>query len=167
MKVAIIGTGYVGLPTGAGLASLGHSVTCIDRDHEKIDKLRAGRVTLFEDGLAELLKSGLKSGKLTFTSDMAEGVHGAQIVLLAVGTPEDPDTGNANLSYLFTAVNQLAKYLEEDTVVAIKSTVPVGTGDAVAGMLPDNPVISLPEFLREGYAVHDFFHPQRIVVGGG
>ena len=171
MKVAIIGTGYVGLPTGAGLASLGHEVTCIDCDQEKVEKLRAGQVTLFEEGLEELLKSGLESGRLTFTEDMAQGVKGAQIVMVAVGTPENPDTGEANLTYLFAAVKQLAQCLEHPTVVAVKSTVPVGTGDKVEKLIREaNPaaqaeVISLPEFLREGYAVHDFFHPNRIVVG--
>ena len=171
MKVAIIGTGYVGLPTGAGLAKLGHDVTCIDCDREKVEKLHAGEVTLFEEGLEELLKSGLRSGRLTFTEDMAQGVKGAQIVMLAVGTPENPDTGEANLTYLFAAVKRLTQCLKAPTVVAIKSTVPVGTGDEVEKFIREtNPkarveVISLPEFLREGYAVHDFFHPNRIVVG--
>ncbi len=171
MRIAIIGTGYVGLPTGAGLAKLGHDVTCIDCDREKVEKLRAGQVTLFEEGLEELLKSGLESGRLTFTEDVAQGVKGAQIVMVAVGTPENPDTGEANLTYLFAAVKQLAQCLKDPVVVAVKSTVPVGTGDRVGALIREtNPaaqaeVISLPEFLREGYAVHDFFHPNRIVVG--
>ncbi len=171
MKVAIIGTGYVGLPTGAGLASLGHQVTCIDCIHEKVEMLRAGKVTLYEEGLEELLHQGIESGRLTFTEDMAEGVDGAQVVMVAVGTPEDPNTGEANLSYLFAAIEQLAKCLKTPTVVAIKSTVPVGTGDKAEQLIHEtNPnaraeVISLPEFLREGYAVHDFFHPARIVIG--
>ncbi len=171
MKVAIIGTGYVGLPTGAGLASLGHDVCCIDIDHEKVENLRAGRVTLYEEGLEVLLHQGIESGRLTFTEDMAEGVDGAQVVMVAVGTPEDPNTGEANLSYLFAAIGQLARCLKHPTVVAIKSTVPVGTGDKVEQLIHEtNPttevaVVSLPEFLREGYAVYDFFHPARIVVG--
>ena len=171
MKVAIIGTGYVGLPTGAGLAELGHDVTCIDCDRVKVEKLRAGEVTLFEEGLEELLKSGLKNGKLTFTEDMVEGVRGAQIILLAVGTPSNCRTGQADLRYLFGAVREVAPFLPSDVVVAVKSTVPVGTGDEVEAVLHRlNPsaraeVISLPEFLREGHAVHDFFHPLRIVVG--
>ncbi len=171
MKVAIIGTGYVGLPTGAGLASLGHDVTCIDCDHEKVERLRAGEVTLFEEGLEELLKSGLESGKLSFTEDMAQGVRGAQLILLAVGTPPDRRTGQADLRYLFGAVKEVAPFLPTEAVVAVKSTVPVGTGDEVEKRIrKTNPkacveVISLPEFLREGYAVHDFFHPVRIVVG--
>ena len=171
MKVAIIGTGYVGLPTGAGLASLGHDVTCIDCDHEKVERLSAGKVTLFEEGLEELLKSGLDSGRLTFTDSMEQGVRGARVVMLAVGTPENPNTGEANLDYLFAAVKQLAQCLEDPAVVAIKSTVPVATGDQVEALIHKTnskarvEVISLPEFLREGYAVHDFFHPNRIVVG--
>ena len=171
MRIAIIGTGYVGLPTGAGLASLGHEVCCVDCLREKVEKLRAGKVTLFEEGLEELLKSGLESGRLTFTEDMAQGVRGAQVAMLAVGTPENPDTGEANLTYLFAAVKQLAQCLKDPVVVAVKSTVPVGTGDQVEALIREtNPaaqaeVISLPEFLREGYAVHDFFHPNRIVVG--
>ncbi len=171
MKVAIIGTGYVGLPTGVGLESLGHDVTCIDCDREKVEKLRAGVVTLFEEGLEDLLKSGLQSGRLTFTDSMEQGVREAQLILLAVGTPPDRQTGQADLRHLFGAVKQLAPFLSSDVVVAVKSTVPVGTGDEVETLLRRlNPtahveVISLPEFLREGYAVHDFFHPARIVVG--
>ncbi len=171
MKIAIIGTGYVGLPTGAGLAKLGHDVTCIDCDREKVEKLRAGQVTLFEEGLEDLLKSGLESGRLTFTDSMAQGVRGAQLILLAVGTPPDRRTGQADLRYLFGAVKEVAPFLPSEAVVAVKSTVPVGTGDEVEKRIrKTNPkarveVISLPEFLREGYAVHDFFHPVRIVVG--
>ena len=171
MRIAIIGTGYVGLPTGAGLASLGHDVTCIDCDREKVEKLRAGQVTLFEEGLEELLKSGLESGRLSFTDSMKGGVRDAQLILLAVGTPPDRRTGQADLRYLFGAVKKVAPFLPSGAVVAVKSTVPVGTGDEVETRIrKTNPkarvdVISLPEFLREGYAVHDFFHPVRIVVG--
>ena len=161
----------MGLPTGVGLESLGHDVTCIDCDREKVEKLRAGVVTLFEEGLEDLLKSGLQSGRLTFTDSMEQGVREAQLILLAVGTPPDRQTGQADLRHLFGAVKQLAPFLSSDVVVAVKSTVPVGTGDEVETLLRRlNPtahveVISLPEFLREGYAVHDFFHPARIVVG--
>ncbi len=161
----------MGLPTGAGLASLGHQVCCIDCIHEKVEMLRAGKVTLYEEGLEELLHQGIESGSLTFTEDMAEGVDGAQVVMVAVGTPEDPNSGEANLSYLFAAVEQLAECLKTPAVVAIKSTVPVGMCDQVEQRIrATNPdarveVVSLPEFLREGYAVHDFFHPARIVIG--
>ena len=171
MRVAVIGTGYVGLPTGAGLAKLGHDVTCIDCDRAKVEKLRAGEVTLFEEGLKELLKSGLESGRLSFTDNMSEGVRRVQLVLLAVGTPPNRRTGQADLRYLFGAVREVAPFLPSNVIVAVKSTVPVSTGDEVEALLRRlNPgaraeVISLPEFLREGYAVHDFFHPVRIVVG--
>ncbi len=165
MKVAIIGTGYVGLPTGAGLASLGHEVCCIDCDRDKVERLRAGQVPLFEAGLEDLLREGVASGKLRFTDSMSEGVRGAKIVLLAVGTPENPETGEANLDYLFAATKEMLPHIEKSTIVAIKSTVPVGTGDRVESVLPGNEVVSLPEFLREGYALQDFFHPDRIIVG--
>ena len=161
----------MGLPTGAGLARLGHDVICIDCDHEKVEKLRAGQTTFFEEGLEEFLKTAMKSGRLTFTDDMREGVSGAQIVMVAVGTPGDSATGEVNLSYLFGAVREMAPFLPADAVVAIKSTVPVGTGDEVEKLIRKSnsrahvEVISLPEFLREGYSVHDFFHPVRIVVG--
>ncbi len=161
----------MGLPTGAGLAKLGHDVTCIDCDRAKVEKLRAGEVTLFEEGLKELLKSGLESGRLSFTDNMSEGVRRVQLVLLAVGTPPNRRTGQADLRYLFGAVREVAPFLPSNVIVAVKSTVPVGTGDEVEALLRRlNPsaraeVISLPEFLREGYAVHDFFHPVRIVVG--
>lgn len=172
MKITIIGTGYVGLPTGAGLASLGHDVTCVDCVKDTIETLKAGKVTLYEKGLEELLTSGMTSGHLHFTCSIEkEVVRGAQVIIIAVGTPENLRTGEADLSYLFAAVEQVAKKLEGPAVVAIKSTVPVGTGDEVERFIrKTNPrvqaeIISLPEFLREGYAVHDFFHPKRIVVG--
>ena len=171
MKIGIVGTGYVGLPTGVGLAELGHNVVCIDAIKEKIDALRAGKITLFEDGLEDLFHKNAASGKLKFTSDMKEGVENADVVILAVGTPPHPVTKEADMKYIHAAARELAKYLTGYTVVANKSTVPVGTGDAVEQMIREvNPdadfdVVSLPEFLREGFAVHDFFNPDRIIVG--
>lgn len=171
MQVAIIGTGYVGLPTGVGLAELGHNVTCIDQDKTKIEKLQAGEVTLYEDGLAELLSKNQKSGHIRFTASMQDGLVNADIVLIAVGTPPHPVTHEADLKYLYAAATELAPYLSRYTVIATKSTVPIGTGDNIEALIrKNNPqaqfdVISLPEFLREGFAVHDFFHPDRIVVG--
>lgn len=171
MKIGIVGTGYVGLPTGVGLAELGHDVVCIDAIKEKIDALRAGKITLFEDGLEDLFHKNAASGKLKFTSDMKEGVENADVVILAVGTPPHPVTKEADMKYIHAAARELAKYLTGYTVVANKSTVPVGTGDAVEQMIREvNPdadfdVVSLPEFLREGFAVHDFFNPDRIIVG--
>ena len=131
MKIAIIGTGYVGLPTGVGFAELGNDVTCIDYDASKIEMLRAGRVTLFEDGLDELLQKNITANRIRFTTSMAEGVNGADIVILAVGTPPNPETGAADMKYINAAATELASHLTGYTVIATKSTVPVGTGDTI------------------------------------
>jgi len=171
MKIAIIGTGYVGLPTGVGLAELGNNVICIDKNIDKINKLRSGVVTLYEDGLEELFLKNIQAGKLTFTDSMQEGVAKADVVIIAVGTPPHPVTKEADMQYIHAAAEELALYLDGYTVVATKSTVPVGTGDVVekiirkSNLMADFDVISLPEFLREGFAVYDFFNPDRIVVG--
>jgi nucleotide sugar dehydrogenase len=171
MKIGIIGTGYVGLPTGVGLAELGNQVTCIDREISKIEALRAGKITLFEDGLEELFHKNLQKGNIKFTTSMAEGVSNADLVIIAVGTPPHPVTKEADMKYIHAAATELAEHLQGYTVIATKSTVPVGTGDVVEGLIAkknpqaDFDVVSLPEFLREGFAVHDFFHPDRIVVG--
>lgn len=171
MKIGIIGTGYVGLPTGVGLAELGNQVTCIDREISKIEALRAGKITLFEDGLEELFHKNLQKGNIKFTTSMAEGVSDADLVIIAVGTPPHPVTKEADMKYIHAAATELAEHLQGYTVIATKSTVPVGTGDVVEGLIAkknpqaDFDVVSLPEFLREGFAVHDFFHPDRIVVG--
>ena len=171
MKIGIIGTGYVGLPTGVGFAELGNEVVCIDMNLEKIEKLKSGNLTLYEDGLQDLFLKNLRSGKLRFTSSMKEGIHGADVVFIAVGTPPHPITKEADMKYIYAAATELAEYLDDYTVIATKSTVPVGTGDEIEKLiLKKNPkanfdVISLPEFLREGYAIHDFFNPDRIVVG--
>jgi UDPglucose 6-dehydrogenase len=171
MKVAVIGTGYVGLPTGVGLAELGHDVICVDKDSSKVESLSQGISTIYEDGLDELLVSNLKNKKISFTTDTETAVSNAQIVMIAVGTPPDPLTGEADLKYIRAAAAEVAKYLNNYTVVAIKSTVPVGTGDEVESVIRAESkdakfdVVSLPEFLREGFAVFDFFNPDRIVVG--
>lgn len=171
MKIAIVGTGYVGLPTGVGFADLGNQVTCIDYDKSKIDMLRAGHVTLFEDGLDELLQKNIAAGRIIFTTSMAEGVSDADIVILAVGTPPHPETGAADMKYINAAASELAAHLTGYTVIATKSTVPVGTGDKIEEIVrtqnasADFDVVSLPEFLREGFAVYDFFNPDRIIVG--
>jgi UDPglucose 6-dehydrogenase len=171
MKIAIIGTGYVGLPSGVGFAELGHDVVCIDKDAQKIADLNAGRITLFEEGLEELFaKNARPGGRLTFSTDIAR-VSDAELVILAVGTPPDPKTGEADLQYIYAAAEELAPHLMPGAVVADKSTVPVGTGDEVERIIrqtnpaADFDVISMPEFLREGFAVQDFFHPDRVVVG--
>lgn len=173
MKVAIIGTGYVGLPTGVGLAELGHDVVCIDREQSKIERLQAGQVTLFEEGLSELLTRNMAVGRISFSTSIAQGIKDAQVVLIAVGTPSHPVTHEADLRYVYEAATELAYSLKDHdyTVVATKSTVPVGTGDNIESLMAKiSPnlkvdVVSLPEFLREGYAVHDFFFPDRIVIG--
>ena len=171
MKIAIIGTGYVGLPTGIGLAELGHDVVCIDREQSKIDNLLAGKIPLFEEGLEELFHKNAQAGKIKFTTSMEGNVNTADLVIIAVGTPPHPVTKEADLKYVYAAATELAKYLEGYTVIATKSTVPVGTGDNIEILIQKtNPqaqfdVVSLPEFLREGFAVHDFFHPDRIIVG--
>ncbi len=171
MKIGIIGTGYVGLPTGVGLAELGNTVVCVDKLKDKIDSLKHGKVTLYEEGLEELYQKNMAAGRLTFTTNMKKAISGADVVLIAVGTPPHPVTHEADLSFIYAAATELAEYLTDYTVVATKSTVPVGTGDNIEKIIrTKNPtarfdVISLPEFLREGFAVHDFFHPDRIVVG--
>jgi len=171
MKISIIGTGYVGLPTGVGLAELGHQVICIDREISKINRLKEGEITLFEDGLEELLKKNLAKGNISFTNSMKEGITDAEIVLIAVGTPPHPVTKEADMKYVHAAATELAQYLNKYTVIATKSTVPVGTGDDIEILISKtNPhakfdVVSLPEFLREGFAVYDFFNPDRIIIG--
>ena len=171
MKVAIIGTGYVGLPTGVGLAELGNEVICIDRDPSKIERLNNGILTIFEDGLEELFKKNVAQKRIRFTTSMKEGVSAADIVLIAVGTPPHPITKEADMKYIHAAATELAEYLNGYTVIATKSTVPVGTGDGVETLIrkknptADFDVVSLPEFLREGYAIHDFFNPDRIIIG--
>lgn len=171
MKIAIVGTGYVGLPSGVGFAELGNTVCCIDKDEDKIQKLQNGELTLFEDGLEELFKKNIAAQRLSFTTSMQRGVEGADVVILAVGTPPHPITKEADLRYIEAAAYELAEHLTGYTVVATKSTVPVGTGDKIESIIQkvnpqaDVDVISLPEFLREGFAIHDFFSPDRIVVG--
>lgn len=171
MKVGIIGTGYVGLPTGVGFAELGHDVVCVDAIQAKVDALKAGKITLFEDGLEDLFRKNLNAGKISFTTSMKDAVEGADIVIIAVGTPPHPVTKEADMKYIHAAAEELARYLTGYTVVANKSTVPVGTGDDVEARIrkinptADFDVVSLPEFLREGFAVHDFFNPDRVIVG--
>lgn len=171
MKIAIIGTGYVGLPTGVGLAELGHNVVCIDTDKHKIEALNNGKITLFEEGLEALMTKNIREGRLHFTTSKAEAIPSADVVLIAVGTPPHPVTKEADMKFIHAAARELAPHLSGYTVVATKSTVPVGTGEAVEAIIREtNPtaecdIISLPEFLREGFAVHDFFNPDRIVVG--
>ena len=170
MKIAVIGTGYVGLPTGVGFAELGNEVVCVDKIQAKIDDLNNGKITLYEAGLEELFIKNKENGNIRFTTDMAEGVRDADIVNIAVGTPHHPVTKEADMKYIHAAAGEIAAHLKKYTVIAVKSTVPVGTGDDVAEIIAQSydgefDVVSLPEFLREGFAVEDFFNPDRIVLG--
>ena len=171
MKITVIGTGYVGLPTGVGFAELGNDVICLDIDEKKINTLKSGKVTIFEEGLEELFQKNTANGKVRFSTSFAESIPPADLIIMAVGTPPNPITKEADMKYIKAAAEELAHHLSGYTVVAIKSTVPVNTGDAVEAIIRrENPtadfdVISLPEFLREGFAVRDFFNPDRIIVG--
>lgn len=171
MKIGVVGTGYVGLPTGVGLAELGNEVICIDKDESKISSLKAGKLTIFENGLEDLFVKNVQNGRIRFTTSMQEGVEHADIVILAVGTPPNPITKEADMKYIHAAAAELAQFISGYTVVAIKSTVPVNTGDSVEKIIAEQhpkgefDVVSLPEFLREGFAIHDFFNPDRIIVG--
>jgi UDPglucose 6-dehydrogenase len=170
MRIAMIGTGYVGLVSGACFADFGHEVCCIDKDGSKIDGLNQGRMPIWEPGLEALVKANVERGRLTFSKELAPGVKGAEAVFIAVGTPARRGDGHADLTFVFEAVRELAKVIEPGTVVVTKSTVPVGTGDRIGEILreegvADISVASNPEFLREGAAIADFKHPDRIVVG--
>jgi UDPglucose 6-dehydrogenase len=170
MRIAMIGTGYVGLVSGACFADFGHHVTCVDKDEAKIDGLNAGKMPIWEPGLEALVKANAARGRLVFTKELAEGVKRAEAVFIAVGTPARRGDGHADLTFVFEAVRELAKLLAPGTVVVTKSTVPVGTGDKIEQILreegvTDVSVASNPEFLREGAAIADFKHPDRIVVG--
>ncbi|HXH53284.1 MAG TPA: UDP-glucose/GDP-mannose dehydrogenase family protein [Sphingomicrobium sp.] len=170
MRIAMIGTGYVGLVSGACLADFGHEVTCVDKDQGKIDRLNAGEMPIWEPGLEALVKANVERGRLHFTTDLASGAEGAEAVFIAVGTPARRGDGHADLTFVFEAVRELAKSVKPGTVVVTKSTVPVGTGDRIAEVLAEEgvagvAVASNPEFLREGAAIRDFKIPDRIVVG--
>ena len=170
MRIAMIGTGYVGLVSGACFADFGHRVCCVDKDATKIDGLNAGKMPIWEPGLEALVKANAERGRLTFSKELAGAVKDAEAVFIAVGTPARRGDGHADLTYVFEAVRELAKEIRPGTVVVTKSTVPVGTGDRIEEILreegvTDVSVASNPEFLREGAAIADFKHPDRIVVG--
>jgi UDPglucose 6-dehydrogenase len=170
MRIAMIGTGYVGLVSGACLADFGHEVTCVDKDAGKIDALNAGIMPIWEPGLEALVTSNAARGRLKFTTALAEAVEGAEAIFIAVGTPARRGDGHADLTFVFAAVRELAAQVKPGTVVVTKSTVPVGTGDRIAAILAEEgvegvSVASNPEFLREGAAIRDFKIPDRIVVG--
>lgn len=167
----MIGTGYVGLVSGACFSDFGHEVVCVDKDAKKIAALHDNIMPIYEPGLAELVSANVRSGRLHFTTDLADGVRDADAVFIAVGTPSRRGDGHADLSYVFAAVREVAAALTKPAVIVTKSTVPVGTGDEVeriiAEVAPDKgiTVASNPEFLREGAAIGDFKRPDRVVVG--
>ncbi len=171
MRIAMIGTGYVGLVSGACLADFGHHVTCIDKDGAKITALEAGIMPIWEPGLEALVTANAKRGRLKFTTELSAGIEGAEAVFIAVGTPSRRGDGHADLTYVYEAVRELARALPGPVVVITKSTVPVGTGDEIARILSEEgapagtSVASNPEFLREGAAIRDFKIPDRIVCG--
>jgi len=171
MRVAMIGTGYVGLVSGACFADFGHVVCCIDKDAAKIERLKAGEIPIFEPGLEQLVAQNVREGRLFFDTDSAEAIRSADAVFIAVGTPSRRGDGHADLSYVHAAAKEIAELIDGFTVVVTKSTVPVGTGDEIEAIIREiNPeadfeVVSNPEFLREGAAINDFKRPDRVVVG--
>ncbi|HEX4695730.1 UDP-glucose/GDP-mannose dehydrogenase family protein [Sphingomonas sp.] len=171
MRITMIGSGYVGLVSGACFSDFGHDVICVDKDATKIDALKAGRMPIFEPGLDGLVAANVAAGRLTFTTDLAAAVADADAVFIAVGTPSRRGDGHADLTYVFEATREIAAAVTGPTVVVTKSTVPVGTGDRVEEILREErpdihiAVVSNPEFLREGAAIGDFKRPDRIVIG--
>ncbi len=171
MKIAMIGSGYVGLVSGACFADFGHDVTCVDLDETKIAALRSGIMPIYEPGLDVLVAANVAAGRLHFTTDLAAGVADAAAIFIAVGTPSRRGDGHADLSYVFQATRDIGAAVSRPVIVVTKSTVPVGTGDEVQRILHQtNPgldiaVVSNPEFLREGAAIRDFKHPDRIIIG--
>lgn len=169
MKIAVVGTGYVGLVTGTCFAETGNTVTCVDIDQEKVKKLSSGKITIYEPGLEQLFERNLKQGRLSFTTNLKEGIEDAKIIFLALPTPPGED-GSADLKYILKVADDLGPLLKDYTVIVDKSTVPVGTADKVRervakGAKVDFDVVSNPEFLREGVAVEDFMKPDRVVIG--
>ena len=171
MKIAMIGSGYVGLVSGACFADFGHDVVCVDKDESKIARLNDNIMPIYEPGLEALVKSNVNAGRLSFSTDLTESVRGCEAVFIAVGTPSRRGDGHADLSYVYSAAEELAGAIEPNTVIVTKSTVPVGTGDEVERIIREAnstlefAVVSNPEFLREGAAIGDFKRPDRIVVG--
>lgn len=171
MKIGVVGTGYVGLVSGTCFAEFGVEVICIDKDKSKIDRLKNGEIPIYEPGLEDLVAKQVKAGRLSFTTDLGEAVRDADAVFIAVGTPPRVEDGQADLTYVFQAAEEIAQHLNGYTVIVDKSTVPVGTARRVAEAIrkanpdADFDVVSNPEFLREGAAIDDFLHPDRVVVG--
>lgn len=171
MNIAVVGTGYVGLVTGVSLSEIGHQVICIDIDEVKVEMMKRGISPIFEPSLSEYMKKNMEANRLFFTTDLEKGFGESEVIYIAVGTPENED-GSANLSFVMQAALDIAKYINQDTIVVTKSTVPVGTNDRIKQIISKNlindvkvEIVSNPEFLREGSAIHDSFHGDRIVIG--
>ncbi|MBN2135785.1 MAG: UDP-glucose/GDP-mannose dehydrogenase family protein [Acidobacteria bacterium] len=171
MNISVVGTGYVGLVTGTCFADLGVTCNCIDKDKNKIDKLNQGEIPIFEPGLQELVEKNVKEGRLSFTTDIAEGVKNALVIFIAVGTPQGED-GSADLQYVDQVAKEIANNMDDYKVIVTKSTVPVGTGQRIRRIIKENlksdipfDVVSNPEFLREGSAIGDFMRPDRVIIG--
>jgi UDPglucose 6-dehydrogenase len=171
MRIAMVGTGYVGLVSGACLSDFGHEVVCIDNDAAKVEALGRAEIPIFEPGLGEVVANNLSAGRLSFTTDLKAGVSGAQAIFIAVGTPTAPGEAHADLSYVYDAARQIGGAIKDYVVVVTKSTVPVGTGDEIERIIGHAApqakfsIVSNPEFLREGSAIKDFKLPDRIVIG--
>ena len=169
MKIAVVGTGYVGLVTGTCFAETGNQVTCVDINAEKVQQMQAGKIPIYEPGLDDLFHRNTQEGRLHFTTSLKEGIEGAKVIFLALPTPPGAD-GSADLKYILQVADDLGPILSDYTVIIDKSTVPVGTSDKVKAAIAQNAkvdfdVVSNPEFLREGVAVEDFMKPDRVVIG--
>ena len=169
-RVCVVGSGYVGLVTGACLADFGNAVVCIDVDGDRIEKLKTADLPIYEPALQELVERNIQRGRLSFSTEMAFAVKSSEIVFICVGTPSLPG-GEVDMSFVYSAAKTVGEYMEDYKIIVNKSTVPVGTGDAVAELIRkahpgrDFDIVSNPEFLREGSAIDDFMHPNRIVIG--
>ena len=170
MRIAVIGTGYVGLVSGACFSEFGHNVVCVDKEASKIDSLKRGEIPIYEPGLDTLVAKSVKAGRLRFTTDLKDAIKNVDAVFIAVGTPSRRGDGEADLTYVYAAAKEIAQSLDHYAVVVTKSTVPVGTGRKVAALAKqvrpelDIAVASNPEFLREGSAIGDFMRPDRVVI---
>ena len=170
MDIAVIGTGYVGLVTGAGLADFGNDVVCVDVDVKKIDALKQGRIPIYEPGLDKIVGRNVEEGRLRFTTDLPEAIRGARAIFIAVGTPPKAD-GSADLRYVEQVAHTIAEHMNGPKLVITKSTVPIGTGRIIEKIIAESgtphkaSIVSNPEFLREGSAIEDFMKPDRVVIG--
>ena len=169
MNITIIGTGYVGLVTGTCFAEVGHNTLCVDIDSQKVNQMKAGQVPIYEPQLDSYFTRNIQANRLRFTTSLEEGIQHAEVIFLALPTPEDAD-GSADMSYVMSVAGEIGKQLTRYTVIVNKSTVPVGTAEKVRALIAQHTsaafdVVSNPEFLREGFAIHDFMHPERVVIG--